>query len=86
VVGTVGEELHGGAMLGVGSRWSGNSRRRPAPARSSRQSKEQNSDECGVEAVVVRCEERKRRIALAPVRFYRRSRRWTPTVQTTGGK
>jgi hypothetical protein len=50
-VGTVGEELLGGVKLGVGSRGSGNGQRRPAPVRSLRRSEEQNSGECGAEAV-----------------------------------
>jgi hypothetical protein len=85
-VGTIGEELFGGTMLGVGSRGSENGRRRLALLRSSRQSEEKNGGECGAEAVVARCGGRKRRIALAPARFYRRSRWWTPMAQTMGGK
>jgi hypothetical protein len=54
--------------------------RRPALARSSRQSEEQNGGECGAEAVVARCEGNKRGIALTPVRFYRHLRRWTPAA------
>jgi hypothetical protein len=44
-VGMGGEELLGGAELGVGSRGSENDRRGPALVRSSRRSGEQNDDE-----------------------------------------
>jgi hypothetical protein len=69
---TVSEELLGGAKLGVGLRGSGNNGRRPALARSSRWSEEQNGGECGVEVVVARHRGRKGGFALTPVRLNRR--------------
>jgi hypothetical protein len=66
-VGMVREELIGSVMLRVGSRGSGDSRR----------GVEQNSSECGAEAVVARCGGSKAGIALTHAHIYRRLRQWT---------